>query len=311
MHSKKFLTLAFIISSGIFFMGCENIPFLNFGQKKTTKKEITQAVVKGTVIAKVNNMSITLEELNQEIEGINNFAISQNRPQDKIDTRDKKINYLKNELISTKLLYQEALDRNLDKKDEVQKAIENTKSLIVVTELLKEEIGTGEVTSEEIEKFYNEQKQYFKTPEERKISEIVTNNENDANQVLIQALQGQDFASLARQYSKATTSSKGGDLGYIQDPRYVDPKNRTKFDKFYEVAFTLEKGKPSSVFKGSDGYYIIKVEDIKEAKQKSLSEAWDDTKQILQNYKPYQKRQELVDKLRQQAKIEIYDGKVE
>lgn len=316
MRNKKLLTLSVVVSFGIiaiFVMGCENIPFLNFGQKKNNLKKETaqQTVAKGTVIAKVNNMVVTLEELNQEVENINNFAISQNRPQDKIDTRDEKLAYLKNELIPRKLLYQEGLDRHLDKRDEVQKAIENVKSTLIVTELLKDEIGTGEITSEEIEKLYNEQKQYFRSPEERKILEIVTASENDANQVLIQALQGQDFAGLAKQYSKAASASKGGDLGYIQDPRYVDPKNRTKFEKFYEAAFTLEKGKPSSVFKGPDGYYVIRVEDIKESKQKSLSESWDDIKQALETVKPYQKRQELVDRLSKQAKIEVYDGKVE
>lgn len=303
-YSKILMTLVFLITLS----GCENIPFL---KPKPIKPAQTQPPVGAIIVAKVGNFYVTSDDLNKEVESFNALVTTQGIPQNKIDTRDKKISYLRNEIVRKYILYQEGLDRGLDKREVIVRALENAKISLLVTELLREEIEKISVSSKEIEDFYNQNKDLLREPEQRRIFEIVTPSEADAKQVYIELLRGQDFATLAKQYSKATSANNGGDLGFIAlEP---DPKKRIRFDKFYEVAFapSLEAGSISSIFKGPDGFYIIKLESIKKPEAKSLSELWDNIKSWLLFEKQQKAIADLAGKLSGETKIEIYEGKVE
>ena len=298
-QGRKILYLITIIS---FLAGCEK-----FFPKKPVK-EVSKAgpqilEVKGTVIARVNNQPITLEELNEEVENYNKY-VPADRPEGKIDTRDKKLNYLKNELIRRSLLAQVAADRGLDKKEELQKALNNFKQNLLVAELVKSETENIEATSTEIEDYYNQYKEQLKEPEERRIREIVVVAENDARDVLIELLKGSDFAALAQMKSISASAKNGGDLGYI--------KRGLKSPQFDEVAFslTLEAGRTSNYFKGPEGYYILKLEAKRESKAKSLSELWDDIKNGLRFLKQQKKIEELISKLSADARIEVFESAV-
>jgi len=301
----------FLLGTLFFLAGCENLAL--FGSPKKTYKAPQQAAapeieVSGTVIARANNMPITSEELNEQVDSINKLADQQNRPQDKIDTRDKKITFLRNELIKQKLLYQEALSRGIDKKDTVKRAIDNVKASIIIAELVKDELENVDVTSSEIQEYYNTNKDQFREPEERQIREILVGTEDEAKQVLSSYYGGADLSELAKQYSKAETASKGGDMGYIK----YDPNSKTRCKKFYDTAFSslLEEGKISSIFNCPEGWYIIKLEDKKEGKLRTVNEMWDDIKNYLKFVKQQQRLESLVNKLTSNAKITVDDSKI-
>lgn len=294
----------FFISCLLFFMvtGCDKLGFTK-GPKVPPKEPPVSTVVKGTMIAKINNYPVTLEELNQEIESYNSM-VSEERPELKITTRQQKIDYLKNELVRRILLYQAALAKGLDRKEEVIRDLEKTKQNLLVLELVRQETEKIDVSSAEIEEYYNTYKEQLKDPEERQVREIVVSAEQEAKDILIQLLQGADFATLAQERSRAATAKNGGDLGFI--------KKGAKFASFDNVAFsdTLDVGKISSIFKGPDGYYILKIEGKRGGKQKSLSELWDDIKRGLTFLKQQQKMESLVGSLSKDAKLEFYEGEI-
>jgi peptidyl-prolyl cis-trans isomerase C len=296
MKKLRFIYVVLILT---FLFGCEK-----FQPPQDLKQEEAKPPVTGTVVAWVNDYPITLEDLEEEIKTYNN-TIPQDRPELKIDTREEKINYLKNEIIRRILLYQEALKRGLDKNPDIQRALKQTKQQLLVLQLVKEEADKVSVSSQEIEDYYERFKEQLREPEERKIREIVVVSQAQAKDLLIRLLQGEDFATLARQYSKAPSASKGGDLGFI--------KPGTKFKEFDEVAFSdaLEVGEVSSVFKGSDGYYIIKLEAKRGGKLKSLSEMWDDIKRGLTFLKQQQRIEDLVGELSRNTRIEIKEDLVQ
>ena len=292
-----------VITAVVFLSGCEKI----FPPKKPAKAissaESVSPEVKGTIIARVNNRPITLEELNEETEGFNKY-VPQDKPEEKIDSRDKKLNYLKNEMIRRVLLAQAAQDRGLDRKEELQKALNNFKQNLLVAELVKAETENIEVTSAEIEDYYNQYKEQLKEPEERRIREIVVATENEARDVLIELLKGGDFAALAQMKSTSASAKNGGDLGYI--------RKGLKSPQFDETAFSfaVEEGKTSNYFKGPEGYYILKLEAKREGKVKSLSDLWDDIKNGLKFLKQQKKVEELISKLSADAKIEVIESAV-
>ena len=297
-----------IICAGLVFLfsailGCNKLPGSGSAGKLELKLPTQTAQPKGPLVAKVNNIPIGLEDFNQEVD-IYNANVPVDKPELKLSTREQKINYLKNEIVRRTLLYQDALDKGLDRNEDVVRALEKTKMDLLVLQLIKEATQKVDVSSKEIEDYYNNYKEQLKEPEERQLREIVLSSEQDAKDVLILLLQGGDFAALAKERSSSSSARSSGDLGFI--------KKGKKSVQFDAVAFSdsLEVGKISSIFKGPDGYYIIKLEAKRGGKQKSLSEMWDDIKRGLTFLKQQQAVEELIGKLSREAKIEIYEGEI-
>jgi len=299
---RNFILCAFfsLIFMGV--LGCNKLN--NASTAKPEVKAIAAPLqVKGAIIARVNNIPIGLEDFNQEVE-LYNANVPADRPELKITTKEQKVNYLKNETVRRILLYQNALDKGLDRNEEVLAALDKTKQQLLVLELIKEASQKVDVSSKEIEDYYNTYKEQLKEPEERQVSEIVLASEQDAKDILIQLLQGADFATLAKNNSKSSSAKDGGDLGFI--------KKGKKSVQFDMVAFSdsLDAGKISSIFKTPEGYSIIKLEAKRGGKQKPLSEMWDDIKRGLIFLKQQQVIEEMIGKLSRDSKIEIYEGEI-
>ena len=295
-----------LIIAGLFFssiLGCDKIPFIT-GKKKEVKV-IPVAVIeaKGIVIAKVNNIPIGLDDLNDEIDDYN-ANVPADRPELKINTKEQKINYLRNEAIRRLLIYQNALDKGLDRSEEVRQAVEKNKRDLMVVQNIKDLTKSIDVSSKDVEDYYNTYKEQLKEPEERQISEIVVGSEQEARDILIQLLQGGDFAVLAKSNSKSPSAKDGGDLGFISKGK--------KSAQFDAAAFSdsLEAGKTSNIFKNPDGYSIVKLETKRGGKLKTLSEMWDDIKRGLVFLKQQQAVEDLTGKLSRDAKIEVYEGEI-
>lgn len=305
--SKRAVFSLVIAAIAVALAGCDKLNSLIPGLPGSSSKTqpFAVAAVKGTLVAKINNIPVTLENLNQEIDSYN-AVVPADRQDLKVTTREQKLNYLKNEVVRRLLLYQEASKRGLENNPDVAKALEKTKIDLLVMQLVREEAKDATVTSKEVEDYYNtyKDKDVLKMPEERQIGEIVIATEQDANAILIQLLQGADFAAVAKERSIAPSASKGGDLGFIQKGK--------KFPQFDEVAFvpSLEVGKLSNVVKGPDGYYILKLEAKRGGEQKPLSEMWDDIKSGLTFLKQQKKIEDLIGKLSRDAKVEIREEEI-
>jgi hypothetical protein len=76
-----------------------------------------------------------------------------------------------------------------------------------------------------------------------------------AEEVLAKVKAGEDFATLAKQYSQDTTASNGGDLGFFSKGKMVP--------EFETAAFALKAGEVSELVKTVYGYHIIKVTEVK------------------------------------------------
>ena len=75
-----------------------------------------------------------------------------------------------------------------------------------------------------------------------------------ANNILSRIHAGEDFATLAREYSEdPSTKDSGGDLGWFKRGQMVPP--------FEDAAFSLEPGQVSPVVKTVFGFCIIRVDD--------------------------------------------------
>jgi len=285
----------------LFLSGCDLLNLL----PKTTAPQASKPT--GAILAEVNGDYITLEDFDKELAAVNATLASQD-PTLKIETIEQKRAYLK-DMVDRKLLYQEALDRGLDRDPEFKRQLDNFKSSYLVTKMLSEEMVNVEVTSGELDAAYQEIKARLREPDQRKLREIIVSTKNEANEILSQLLMGADFATTATLRSKAKSASKGGDLGYIT----MGSKGNDS-DVFDSIAFssTLDVGSLSQVFKCSDGYYILKLEAKKDGRQIPLSEVQDRLKANLEQQKQQGKIKAIIDKIYQQkqAKIRMYESNI-
>lgn len=309
---KMKLNLFFVLALLIFLSGCDKLNI--FGGNKP--KENPSLIVRGPLVAKVNNLPISLEDMNREID-VFNASIDlrpdispESKKSLKIDTREKKINYLKDEMIRRMVFYQAALDRGIDRKEDIVNLLERSKIAILSSEMQNELIKNIEVSNAEVEEAYKAIKDRLKQPDARKISEIVTKTEDEARQAMVELYQqGTDFGTLARNRSIAASAKNGGDLGFLQIGQR-GPKYKT----FDEVAFSpaLKKGHISQIFQGPEGFYIVKIDEVKEGKQPTLTEVWSDLKERLLMGKQQEELDTAYTKLSDSSKIkvEVYEGEI-
>lgn len=86
-----------------------------------------------------------------------------------------------------------------------------------------------------------------------------------AESALREARAGRDFGELAKKLSEDPSAPRGGDIGWLSKGQLLPPLDR--------AAFALKKGEVSDVVETSLGYHILKAEDVRAEKTKSLEEA--------------------------------------
>lgn len=98
-----------------------------------------------------------------------------------------------------------------------------------------------------------------------------------AEEIRQRILAGEDFATLARQYSDDTSSgAQGGDLGWFGPGRMVAP--------FDEAAFALPVGQTSELIKTEYGYHIIQVLEKDENRPKDPNTLEQERQQAYQDW---------------------------
>jgi len=143
-----------------------------------------------------------------------------------------------------------------------------------------------QVSPDEVKSYYDLRKDTFKIPKQIKVRDILIKaapqdtadqleaKKKKAEEILEKAKKTKDFASLAKQYSEAENASKGGDLGWIQKGMLGE--------QIESILFSMKAGEMSNVLPGRDGLLILKVEEVREEKQKPFDEG---KGQILQTLK--------------------------
>ena len=131
-----------------------------------------------------------------------------------------------------------------------------------------------EVTDEEINSYFEENKESFATQEEVEASHILVEDEALAKDIAAQLKDGGDFAALATEHSEDPGSAvNGGELGFF-------PRGQM-MPEFEEAAFSMEVDTISDLVKTDYGFHIIKVTDKKEAKDATLEDSKADIKEAL------------------------------
>lgn len=165
----------------------------------------------------------------------------------------------------------------------------------------------GSVSPVKIEQFYNENKDRFYREDEVHLRLIqLTRTEGDtdasltatANDILAKLKAGTSFADLAKEYSKDTRRSKGGDWG---------PLKRSDFKKeFSDPAFALKKGEASQPVLLPEGCFLLFAEDRKFAGIQPIDEVRDQIERILVTQMSRSGQERWLERLRRNGYVKHY-----
>ena len=169
-------------------------------------------------------------------------------------------------------------------------------------------------TAVQVRSYYDKNKSRFQRPEQvharlflsatdpHPTPEDERKAREKAEMVLREVHAGKDFGLLTEQYSDDRYRVKGGDLGWVHKGR-LEPE-------FEQVAFQLQAGQVSEVFRTSYGFNLMKVEERQPATQMKFAEVKDKLKTELETKKMNDLRSNLVASLRKGAQIEVLDPNV-
>lgn len=171
-------------------------------------------------------------------------------------------------------------------------------------------------TDKEIQQFYAENSEQFKTPEGMEVSHIliavtpdddVTKSKEKqakAESIRQQLLEkNEDFATIAAAESDCPSKAKGGNIGVVTKGRTVKP--------FEDAVFSQKVGEIGPVVKTQFGYHIIQVMNHQKAGMVSLAEA----KPWISDHLASKQKEEIlkayIDSLKSKAKIVYHDEVLE
>lgn len=299
----------------------------------------------GNVVASVNGENITTQELDQNVEAMKTslaqqgltFEGDQGKELEKMLRRD-----VLNQMIDQKLVLQEAKKRGLLPSDkEVAGEIEQLKKQLgsegefkkflaangvnepKLNDLVKQQLalnklqeqvtsGVANPSSEEIKKYYEQNKDQFSTPEQRQVRHILigvgdySNGKNRtemeakvlALQIVEKLKSGADFAELAKQYSDDSGSKDNGG----EYPPFSRDSGFAK--EFEDAAFNLKEGQfTTEPVKTMFGYHIIRLDKMIPAKVQSLAEVQNDIAATIRQNEVNEKMDSFMQELRDKAKI--------
>jgi peptidyl-prolyl cis-trans isomerase C len=165
-------------------------------------------------------------------------------------------------------------------------------------------------TDEEIKDYYRRNKKKFLRPEARKLTHILISVQPEASaeerklkkakarEVIDRINAGEDMADVAWDHSMGPYRVKGGDMGLVHRGRL--------YPDLEKEVFQLEPGRLSGIIETIYGYHVVRVEEVKAAEQLDLKDVYDKINTELTKRTEKQIRQDLVESLRSQARIEKY-----
>lgn len=159
--------------------------------------------------------------------------------------------------------------------------------------------------SADIERYYNDHAQEFTSAEEVSLSEIVipivgevSEAETRAKEIHRRLTQGESFATLASQYSKGLTASKGGSIG-----SYLTEKLQADIAK---AIANVKEGEVTQVLRTKEGFVIYRVDTRKPATRQPVEEVKPEIQKRLWDQKFNPELEKFVSQLKEDAYIQIY-----
>ncbi|MBP8717621.1 MAG: peptidyl-prolyl cis-trans isomerase [Candidatus Atribacteria bacterium] len=238
------------------------------------------------ILATVNDQNITLAD----------FELYWNAIPEQYKMQLTKEDLLEQIILQT-LLIQKADEINLREDPQVAFQIKNTTEQILIQSLIEKEIIEKTLLSDDdIELYYEENKENYWKEEEIHAFDILIETREQAEEVRQKLEEGMDFSILAQESSIASSAAQGGDIGFIS--------KGTLTAEIEEQLFLLNPGDISDIIPTEKGFHIFKVIEKNPAHYLALEEVKEEIKYQLLPQKQQQAFDQYLKEIEEQAIIE-------
>lgn len=197
--------------------------------------------------------------------------------------------------------FQTALDQAGFTEEQLRQDI---REQLPVQKVQEEVVGDTEPTDEEIQAFYDENRELqFSTPEQRCISHILFNadQEQQAEEVKERLEDGGDFAELAEEFSQDPGSrEQGGELGCQGRGSFVP--------EFEDAAFEAEEGEIVGPVETEFGYHVIQVTEVQPEDIAPLEEVRPQIREQLAQQQQVTEFEEWIEEQKEERNVQYLPG---
>ena len=234
--------------------------------------------------------------INEEIITLEDFEYFWNMIPDSYKIQINREDVLE-QMITQVLLIQKADELNLRKDPEVAFQIKNTVDQILIQFLLEKEIiDKTTLSDEDLEFYYEENKENYWLEEEVRALNILVETEEQAKEIVERLGDGQEFDNLAKEMSIASTASVGGDIGFI--------RKGTLLPEIEKQLFILNPGEITEIIPTERGFHIFKVVEKNPAGYLELAEVKEEIEHQLLPLKQQEAFDQYLRNIEDQALIE-------
>ncbi len=241
---------------------------------------------KERILAVVDGDSIT--------EGDFKYALTiSHRKEDLSNAGSLDLKHYLNKLVDDRLVIHEARKSGIDKLPEIQQAIDAYILRESVVRLHDEEIVKKiSVTEEEIMDYYK------KNYEELTLGIIEMRSKEGINNILDRLKKGEEFESLAKEYSEHPSRERGGQMKIKKEALTGSLKN---------AVFSLKIGEITDVIDENGRYYIVKLIDRREAPVREFTNVKESIRKSIRKQKENELSKQYLEELRKKSNIKIDD----
>ena len=166
-------------------------------------------------------------------------------------------------------------------------------------------VADVEVSDEEVQTFFEANRDAYVTDPQITAREIIVADENLANDLYARARAGEDFAALAREFS-TERAEQGGALGAAQGDAEPLPVGRIALPTpVADAAFGLQGTGVTRPVQAGGAYHIVKVEEFTPGEPQPLEEVQEAVREDAQLAKEAAVQEQTLETLRAEANIEI------
>lgn len=238
------------------------------------------------ILATVNGQDITLAEFELYWDAIPEQYKMQLTKEDLLE-----------QIILQTLLIQKADEINLREDPQVAFQIKNATEQILIQSLIEKEIiEKTSLSDDDIESYYEENKENYWKDEQVHAFDIMTETMEQAEEVRQKLEEGMDFSILAQESSIASSAAQGGDIGFIS--------KGTLTTEIEEQLFLLNPGDISDIIPTEKGFHIFKVMEKIPAHYLALEEVEEEIKYQLLPQRQQQVFDQYLKEIEEQAIIE-------
>lgn len=244
------------------------------------------------VVASVNGVTVTQDQLDE--------AVRNSRQVDTPELRQR----IKDELINRELLLQAAKQAGTQLSAQSEHVLEIARQDAQIADYLNQKIATPSVSDGAVRARYEENYKDW-GPTDYRVRIISVADDVQAQAVLRHLKAGQPFDLLAAQYSLAPNAAQGGLWPWTNLPEPLNEANTRGMP--WSIAQRLSQMKVGQIFgpvKVDRNLVIVRLEDRREARRPPLDQVKDNLRATMIAEVRQQDTKQLLQALRQQAKVE-------